>query len=225
MADITGQVRASSKVNGRATMPHTGTLYHDLLKNRELPGQHPISAITGLEDLLNDLAAAIRELKGTPWPSVPSAALMGHPYGAIFHDGSDGTDVYGLVTSEATMRYAAAGVMGNTEDAIYVPETYTIWVWTEGTDEWIDLDGSAEIENQFISISDAELVWSNHNIMRWALDEQKQVYETEEVFYLANNTDGGLPVGATENQVLTWKNGEAVWADIHTAASAEGVEF
>ena len=38
-----------------------GTLYHDRLAHREYPDQHPISAITGLEEALNRLDTFIFE--------------------------------------------------------------------------------------------------------------------------------------------------------------------
>ena len=39
----------------------TGTYNHDEMENRDLPDQHPISAITGLDDRLNDIEILIEE--------------------------------------------------------------------------------------------------------------------------------------------------------------------
>lgn len=55
---IEGQVKIDSKVNGGIIVgpsaPSSGTIYHDKLRNRELPDQHPIEAITGLQDALDE---------------------------------------------------------------------------------------------------------------------------------------------------------------------------
>lgn len=41
------------------TSNSTGTYNHDELQNRDLPNQHPISAIDGLEDRLNQIEKCI----------------------------------------------------------------------------------------------------------------------------------------------------------------------
>lgn len=42
----------------------TGTYYHDELSNRDLPDQHPISAITGLEDKIKQIDLDIQNVTG-----------------------------------------------------------------------------------------------------------------------------------------------------------------
>lgn len=59
---VEGKVKIDSQINGgigvSTSQMIVGTKYHDKLENREIPNQHPIEAISGLNEALAEKANA-----------------------------------------------------------------------------------------------------------------------------------------------------------------------
>lgn len=55
-----GELNQSSTMT--VTQGITGTFSHDRLRNRDLPDQHPIGAITGLQDALDSMLCVTEEI-------------------------------------------------------------------------------------------------------------------------------------------------------------------